>query len=106
MEVDDLLPEYREGQLVGWFCFRRGRMFDRDHSVPETDDIARVRAEFLDHTCSPSEDKNHVTNTTPVTAQVPLKNQREEIVDVLMRIPADLAQKCGGDFAALSISLG
>jgi hypothetical protein len=55
MEVDDLLPEYHNGELVGWTCSRCGWTIKRNNSLPEIDDLARARGEFLDHTCSPSE---------------------------------------------------
>ena len=58
MDVNDLVPEYKEGKLVGWLCSRCGWRVKRDASIPEIDDLARVRAEYLDHTCSPLEKKD------------------------------------------------
>lgn len=55
MELDDLLPEYQNGELVGWTCSRCGWAIKRDNSLLEIDNLARARAEFLDHSCSPSE---------------------------------------------------
>jgi len=57
MELNDLVPEYKNGELVGWICSRCGWKIERDSGVPEIDDLARARAEFLNHTCNPSETK-------------------------------------------------
>ncbi len=55
MEFNNLLPEYKNGQLVGWFCSKCQWRLRRDSDVPEIDDLARARAEFLNHTCNLSD---------------------------------------------------
>jgi hypothetical protein len=52
MEFNDLTPKYQKGDLIGWTCSRCGWSCQRDFSLEEIDDVARARAEFLDHTCS------------------------------------------------------
>jgi hypothetical protein len=52
MEFNELIPKYQKGVLIGWNCSRCGWSCRRDVDLAEIDDVARARAEFLDHTCS------------------------------------------------------
>src|SRR5579863_4934156 len=52
MEVNDLIPKYQNGTLIGWSCSRCVWSCHRDVDLAEIDDVARARAEFFDHTCS------------------------------------------------------
>lgn len=52
MEFNELIPTYQKGALIGWNCSRCGWSCQRDVDLAEIDDVARARAEFLDHTCS------------------------------------------------------
>jgi len=51
MEFNHLIPEYQNGNLIGWTCLRCGWSCQRDFDLAEIDDVARVRAQFLHHTC-------------------------------------------------------
>jgi hypothetical protein len=62
MDFNDLIRKYRNGDQIGWTCSRCGWSCERDVQLAEIDDVARVRAEFLDHTCSPSVDTADAKN--------------------------------------------
>ena len=51
MEFNNLIPEYQNGNLIGWTCSRCGWSCERDAQLAEIDAVAKARAEFLDHTC-------------------------------------------------------
>ena len=55
MNFDDLVPKYQNGAMTGWTCARCGWPYERDIDLAHIDALAIARAEFLNHTCNPSE---------------------------------------------------
>lgn len=54
MNFNDLVPAYQNGNLAGWTCSRCGWSYERDIHLADIDALAIARAEFINHTCSPS----------------------------------------------------
>ena len=62
MDFNDLIPKYQNGALIGWTCSRCGWLCQRDVDLAEIDDMARARAEFLNHTCGLSGEQPTLKN--------------------------------------------
>lgn len=58
LNFNDLVPAYKNANLVGWTCSRCGWSYERDTHLPDIDALAIARAEFLNHICGRSEAGN------------------------------------------------